>query len=627
MPGFLAAIWAWLFLLTIPLVIFYFLKLKRPHLAVPSLVLWQQVLQDSRVNSPFQRFKRNILLLLQLLLLLLLILAAMQPFFHGDAERAQRLPILIDCSASMGAYDTQGGQTRLAAAKQRVRDIIDTMPPDQRICLVSFSSTARKLTGFTDNKRVLLDAVDDIELHDVPADLSDALRLVTALSRREPFNRAMLLSDGNFPSDTGVDLAFKLDYEKLDPGGANMGVTALSAKRNPGNTDQWDVFARIEANSEQPMTATVELLEGDDVVATEDIALTAARGQRLMFPITTGEAANLELRLKPDGFDALAGDNIAYLDLETPRPLRVWCSFELNTYRMALRTQKDVSLYPIEGEPESGGLDFDLILTDQTDLQGRTAPVVMHVGITPESVSDLLVTDQEATPVIDWRRTDPLLEHVQLADVIILDNPISNERVAEQDYENRGHEVIAHGRQGPLVLRTRRGEGVTYHLLFHTDKSDLPYRIGFPIMVRNLVQLAMDNAGLSETVAATTGTLPAMRLAAQQQYTVKGPGGETIDKLTADERGDVPAASALRAGRYQLLRGGDVSASVGVSLLSSSETSLSTAEQIQFGELSVAATGQQVKTDRSLWQWFALAALVMLGAEWWYYQRKPGGFE
>ena len=63
---------AWLFLLVAPLVVLYFLRLKRPHVRVPSLTLWRQVLADRRVNSPFQKFKRNLLLLLQLLLLSLL---------------------------------------------------------------------------------------------------------------------------------------------------------------------------------------------------------------------------------------------------------------------------------------------------------------------------------------------------------------------------------------------------------------------------------------------------------------------------------------------------------------------------------------------------------------------------
>ncbi len=108
-PGFYALGGAWLFLLTVPVVVFYFLKLKRPRMNVPSLVLWRQVISDARVNSPFQRFKRNLLLLLQLLLLLLLVLAAMLPYLRGEVKRRRRLPVLVDCSASMAALSRQRG--------------------------------------------------------------------------------------------------------------------------------------------------------------------------------------------------------------------------------------------------------------------------------------------------------------------------------------------------------------------------------------------------------------------------------------------------------------------------------------------------------------------------------------
>src|SRR3954453_12282906 len=98
--SFLSLSSAWFFLLLAPLIAFYFLKLRRPRQVIPSLVLWRQVLADQRVNSPFQRFKRNILLLLQLLLLALLALAAMQPVLRRLGSGATRLPVLIDVSAS-----------------------------------------------------------------------------------------------------------------------------------------------------------------------------------------------------------------------------------------------------------------------------------------------------------------------------------------------------------------------------------------------------------------------------------------------------------------------------------------------------------------------------------------------
>ena len=128
-PGFVNLFGAWFLLALIPLIILYFLKLRRPKMEVPSLALWQSVVNDQRVNSPFQKFRRNLLLLLQILLLCLLVLALMQPFLQADAEVAEYKPLLIDCSASMSAIDETTGKTRLELVKERVRERIAHQAP------------------------------------------------------------------------------------------------------------------------------------------------------------------------------------------------------------------------------------------------------------------------------------------------------------------------------------------------------------------------------------------------------------------------------------------------------------------------------------------------------------------
>ncbi|MHC4875935.1 MAG: VWA domain-containing protein, partial [Planctomycetota bacterium] len=198
-PGFAALANAWWLLLLIPLIIFYFLKLRRPRVEIASLALWQSVVNDQRVNSPFQKFKRNILLWLQLALLTLLVLAAMQPFFVGGSGRSNYLPILVDCSASMAATDAETGKSRLAIAKERVREVVENLLPDQRVSLIAMHSTAQRLTEFTDNKRILLDALDQLAIRDVPSRLEDALRMTQALARTVPVDSVLVYSDGNFP--------------------------------------------------------------------------------------------------------------------------------------------------------------------------------------------------------------------------------------------------------------------------------------------------------------------------------------------------------------------------------------------------------------------------------------------
>ncbi|MCK5801750.1 MAG: BatA and WFA domain-containing protein, partial [Lentisphaeria bacterium] len=221
---------AWLFALLAPLIVFYFLKLRRPRHNIPSLALWKRVIEDRRVNSPFQRFKRNILLLLQILLLCLLVLAAMRPFFSGAPSRVSRLPVLIDCSGSMGALDKLGGSTRLEAAKAKIAGIIDGMGPDQRICLLAVDNGARRITDFTDNRRLLHQALEDLQVRDVPSDLEEAMRMTAALAREYAFGDILLVSDGNLPEQVNATLSFEVDYQLVPPAGSNTGIVAMNAR-------------------------------------------------------------------------------------------------------------------------------------------------------------------------------------------------------------------------------------------------------------------------------------------------------------------------------------------------------------------------------------------------------------
>jgi len=62
--------------------------------------------------------------------------------------------------------------------------------------------------------------------------------------------------------------------------------------------------------------------------------------QRIVFPgrIGKGAAADVEVRLKPQGFDALEADNVAWLDLPAGRPpWRFYCPVELDSFRHAAR--------------------------------------------------------------------------------------------------------------------------------------------------------------------------------------------------------------------------------------------------------------------------------------------------
>ena len=637
LPGITSPFAAWLFALLVPLIVVYFLKLKRTRVEIPSLALWLSVMEDQRVNSPFQKFRRNVLLLLQAAALCLLALAAMQPFVRGTAERAEYLPILIDCSASMAATDA-AGKTRLDLAKAEVREIIDNLLPDQRLTLIAVSDTARRVTEFTNNQRVLIDALDQIAVADVPTQLEDGLQLAQALARSYPIQTVRFYSDLNLPTQVDelgqqadspaaptasvdFDLPFDFQFFRVDEAGPNIGVTALNARRT--GAEDWDVFVRIEGSPNRQTAGLVELLANGAPVAQEQVLIERGASQRLGFDYTTADRVDLEVRLTPDGEDSLAADNAAFLELPAGRPLSVYCPLNLPAYRHSLAALDGVELLPTD-ERDPQRAKYDLVISAERKPTELDAHTYLLTGFVPDDLTGLVTIETGLAEVVDWKREDELLQHVMFQDVEITDQPKVAAGVETGDFEELGYEVLVQGDGGPLMLRRRDGPVVTVSLLFHTDRSTLPYRVGFPVLVANVVRLALQQAELSDVRAVATGVLPPLSVDADRSFEVKTPSGDRIAG-SSDAEGVLKGIAARTVGVYEVVDSGQVDRRVGANLLSSTETSLVGVDRIHFRELSVGEQDGQISIDRPLWSYFAVAAFLFLLAEWWLYLRRPGG--
>jgi len=645
-PGFSVPANAWWLLLLLPVILLYFLRLKRPRREISSLALWQSVLNDQRVNAPFQRFRKNTSLWLQVLLLTLLVLAAMQPFLPARAEQADYLPVLIDCSASMAARDAQG-QSRLDLAKARVRDLIEHLLPGQRLSLIAFHATARRLTEFTDNRRVLLDALEQLEVQDVPGRLEDALRMTQALARTVPLPSVVLYSDGNFPQRVSFELPFQVNYQQLPAAGPNVGITEFNARQR--TPPEWDVFLRLEANADT--AGTVSLMRDGQVVGSESFVIDAGDSRRLTFRIRSEIASSLEARLTlaSGRTDSLDTDNVAYLDLPTARPLRVFVAPTLPSFRRALRDMPGLDLHPRDDDPAAASIAFDLAISDQPADRDIDATVQVFTGLIPDDLASLVQTSGGLTEFIDWDRSAPLLQHMQLRDVQLSDSIRRQAGVTDGDFEQRGYSILATGRDGPLILAQRLGPRSRFHLLFHTDRSTLPYRVAFPILAANAVQVSLHEAAIAEVRAARTRVLPPLKLNPDTTYRITSPGpgfsSDTVFTRTSRSGGTARSTTARttpdgvltgipapHAGRYQIvpdtvLPGIATFAAptiISASLLDSRETLLSTVDRILLDDLTVQASTATVPTSRPLWPAITLLALFTLLVEWHHGHRPPG---
>jgi hypothetical protein len=190
--------------------------------------------------------------------------------------------------------------------------------------------------------------------------------------------------------------------------------------------------------------------------------------------------------------------------------------------------------------------------------------------------------------------------------------------------EALGYEYLAHGNAGPLILQKRDGARLKVYLLFHTDRSTLPYRVGFPVMVTNMANIALAQAELAELAAAPTGSLPRIHLTAGEDYRITTPSGEHFEQ-TADAAGYVAGIPATQIGVYNIHRGSQPAAKIGAALLNPTETSLEGVSEIHLNEVAVAAEEERIKADKPWWPTLAMLAFALLLVEWWVFQKRPAG--
>ena len=605
---------SWFFFLIIPLVIFYFLKLRRQRMEIPSLLLWQQVLEDSRVNSPFQRFKKNILLLIQLLILCLLVLAAMDPFTIGSSSGA-KLPILVDCSASMGALN-KSKESRMDLVKEKLTELINNKRAEQEFAIISFSNTARRVCSFTSNRQVLLNAVEKLKVDDVEGNFEDALRLTQAMTKSSQFGEVLLYTDGNISDVPTFDLSFKLNYQKIKTDNLpNIGITKMNAVRS--GESSWMVFIQIDMNKTFQGSSELQIFQNGTKIGSEKIFSGDKLSQRLSFRMDGRKASVINAKLITDSADSLEVDNEAFLSLKLARQLNVYVPESLDLVKNIVSNIQGVKLLTDLNN------SADLVFTDKEEELNAEASTLVSFKVVPDDLKEIISVENKQSKIIDWDRTDLVLQHTSLDDVLLMGTVKFKGEAKPVDFEKKAYEILSYGEQAPVIVKKNLGDKTSYHFFFHYYASTLPYKIAFPIMISNTVNKAMADAGLSEKTGNQTGVLPEIFLKENTAYTIKKPDGNS-DVYTSNDKGLISGVSSLNSGNYEVYENDKLVQNIGVSLLSPSETSLERLSSVKFNEISVSVNEEEAQTDKSLWGIITFIAFLFLIIEWWYFQKKPG---
>ncbi len=650
------------------LLVLYFLKLRRREMAVPSTLLWRKAIQDLQVNAPFQKLRRNLLLLLQLLLLILLLLALARPVTHYRPGAGKRTVILIDRSASMSARDIDNGKmSRLEEAKRRAKELIDSMPRHATAMVIAFDDAAQTVQQWTADTSALRRAVDTIQPTDRRTRLKLAFQLAEASTNFNPeqlrpsekdMPDVRLFSDGRVLDDTNdLSLRGRLIFERIGSDTApNVGIVALSAKRNYERPTQVQVFARLANFGPEAVETPVQLSVDGEVVTIggsqtrntyllperwsrdQREAYEKANGKRAIdsveFELDLLTAAVIKLEQMHKTGDVLAADDAAQVVVPPPKSLSVLLVTEGNYFLEkainSLGLEKPAVMPPSVYEQKTR-TDFDVILFDRYKpdrlpeagnfvyfLDGPRAalPADLKVKVAQENGKPVLLEDQG---VLDWKRDHPILYQLAMTKLYVAE-------CAKLQTPPEA-EILMDGLKGPLMVLQRQGKTTSLILPFDVLQTNWPLKVSFPIFLHNALQFLAIGSDMDVRKSFAPGATPLIPRTALQKLgdlkaiRLKAP-GESVN-VNIPDTGDFALPPLNYVGLYSTEPAVPGYEQMSVNLLDETESNLLPVDKAP-GDIN--APVEQVKDTRArleLWWWIAACCVLpLLLIEWWVYTRR-----
>lgn len=486
--------------------------------------------------------------------------------------------------------------------------------------------------------------------------------------------RVVLFSDGAFPDppeDRSAPGLGEIEFEYVYTGPAsedeeaaaltsgNVAIIGLSVRRDLDDPESVRVFTRLQSTFDRERPVTLRCSVDGEVLAVATPTLPSARdaesgGQIVRasedtFTFDISRSGGGLLSVSVDIDDALEADNFGWLVLPPPRSLRLLMiredgalsngsanlAFALETIYPEPERVRVVSASEalrdglITGPADSG---FDVVVYDSVTPPALPELPSLFFNAVPPGTGVRIDRSENArsSEFLYWRRSHPVMRNVIPDGVLIYERGILTlPESGSGDTENGGQIVQVTelaSDPSPLIALVEHGRTRSLTVGFDLDSTNWWQDRSFPIFIQN----AIDFLALStdtQTGRAIRTSEP-IRIAAQDAA-----GGATlvdadgnilrIPPPTTDEAILLPPLR--RAGLYELLPsedGGGPSRLIAVNLMDPFESLVAGVPEIEIGGQTTAGTGSDNAARREIWNWFILAAVLLLTLEWIIFDRK-----
>ena len=559
---------AWLFLM----------KVRPPRVQVPSLLLWQRVLDRPRDLTWWERVRRAVSLVATVLIALLLGLAVTRPEARRGLTSQGRTLIVLDSSWSMAAR-TSTGETRWQRALRQARTLASSANGD-----VALATTADGL---------------------VEGPTADTALIETALDRLNPaggeavaFPHVPGADHVHFITDGGVARALddKVAVHSVYDAAPNAAIIAFGARPSPAGDSGGEAFVQVANYADQPKQVRLIVSRGASVLSDQRVDMAAGEAISQIVPLEETGGARLLARIEAAD-DALTEDNEAVAWLESRDEINVTLVSDdpaalqqLFSHDPSLRvTAVKPAAY---AAPASGVVVFDRWLPAEVP----TRPALF---VAPPA-SSWLGQPGEIERSARWSAAG---SHPVVFGV----DPLTIEVKRVRGLEARDATVIARSEKGtPLISVIDRPDRRAVIWSFAPADTNLANAPGFPVLAGDAIDwLGRPSYGVRQRPGA-------VRLPGSTSR-VLAPDGKPIPVTHA---GDTAAVRLPAPGLYLVDAGGSRGV-VGMNVGDPEVSNLS--RSALKNDVAVVASGG---AGWSWWLWAVVIAFILISIEWWTWQRR-----
>ncbi|WP_404346532.1 BatA and WFA domain-containing protein [Sutcliffiella horikoshii] len=596
--GFTAPIYFLFSAFLLLVILMYFFRKQYEKKAIPSVLLWQEWMNEFEAQAWWRKLQHHLLLYLQLLALLFLIFTLTQPFFEKEGIEGDHIVFIVDTSASMTALE--GEKSRLELAKEKMVQTLDKVDHQEMTVIVA-KETPEILLERSQSQKEVVELVENLGPSYVSANVMDSLNMAKSLLGEENGN-IQLLTD-NFSKEASLELhknttffAHNIGHSHANFAVETFGVTMRENKvvgvvtvKNEGDASA-ELNLSIFNDQEEVLLEISETVEGNKV---KTIYLEELPPATMYRAVVSGDK---QYKL----------DNELFAFLGQQQDPKVYVHKEIHPFaRKAVEIASTNVIHLSSNSAEEIKFDGVHLIKGVERSDWPSGPKL--VFLSGEDGEDEVVLSGEVSASM----ADPLMQSVEMENVYV-EKAFSSKEFSSLD-------VVASRGETPLILSGIYEGDPIIVVTFELGSSDWPLHPGFPLFMFHSIQELTQNKGMLGYF------YPGQTMDYFPASDVKK--AEILDKddkvVFSYETFEQPMKLPLTPGLYTLRETMDQTeeSRTFTIMLEESEKSIKTEESFTISAVSSGDQEKETTTSINISYLFLLLALVVLLVEWEVYRR------